>query len=205
MNEEKKEMRYLPIQDMQIRKATEGSDTMTVEGYAVKFNERSLLLYGEFYEKVARGAFSKSLEENTIKGLWNHDTNLVLGSTKSGTLRLKEDDVGLHFELDLPNNETGRNALESINRGDVDGVSFGFYVRDNTWEYLKDEDVYERILLDINLFEISPTPFPAYEGASEVAKRSMLDSSIKTKEERKEEKLKKEQLSLKLKLLELET
>ncbi len=73
-----KELRYLQIQDMQIRNRDDTNKTMTVEGYVVKFNERSELLYDEFYEKVSKGAFAKSLEENTIKALWDHNTNLVL-------------------------------------------------------------------------------------------------------------------------------
>ena len=73
-----KELRYLQIQDMQIRNRDDTNKTMTVEGYVVKFNERSQLLYDEFYEKVSKGAFAKSLEENTIKALWDHNTNLVL-------------------------------------------------------------------------------------------------------------------------------
>lgn len=207
MPKNEKELRYLQIQDLQFRKKQiDDSEKMTIEGYVVKFNERSSLLYGEFYEKVAKGAFARSIQENTIKGLWNHNTNLVLGSTKSGTLRLNEDDIGLHFEIDLPNNETGRNAYESIVRGDVDGVSFGFYVKNDNWEYIQNEDIYERTLLEVDLFEISPTPFPAYEGTSTVGKRSIMEeSNIMTKEARKEQKLKQEQLKLKLKLIELES
>lgn len=146
---------------------------------------------------MAKGAFARSLQENTIKAFWNHRSDFVLGSTKNGTLRLWEDEVGLAFELDLPNNTWGNDAYESIQRGDVDGVSFGFYVRSDSWQYLKDEDVYERTLLDVNLFEVSPTPFAAYPG-SEVNKRSIEQLGITTKEQRKHEK---EKLLLELDLL----
>nr|WP_236871308.1 HK97 family phage prohead protease [Brevibacillus laterosporus] len=63
----------------------------------------------------------------------------MLGSTKNETLRLYEDDIGLRFELDLPNNTWGKDAYESIQRGDVDGVSFGFHVRKDAWTYQKNE------------------------------------------------------------------
>ncbi|WP_254068379.1 HK97 family phage prohead protease [Brevibacillus sp. 7WMA2] len=59
---------------------------------------------------MAPGAFTRSLGENTIKALWNHRTDYVLGSTKNQTLRLSEDDIGLRFELDLPNNTWGKDA-----------------------------------------------------------------------------------------------
>ena len=178
-----RELRYI-AKDFEIRAQEDG--TKTVAGYVVKFNMRSELIYGEFYEKVAKGAFTRSLQENVIKALWNHSTDLVLGSTKNNTLRLEEDDVGLRFELDLPNNTWGNDAYESIQRGDVDGVSFGFVVRSDAWQYLADEDLYERTLLDVDLIEISPCPFPAYPD-SEVGKRS-IDGIPDTREERQKRK-----------------
>lgn len=87
-----------------------------IEGYVVEFDKRSDLLYEEFYEKVLSGAFLKSLKRNTVKALWNHDTNLVLGSTKAKTLDLKEDERGLKFSLKLPDTEQGRSVYESIRR-----------------------------------------------------------------------------------------
>lgn len=114
-------------------------------------------------------------------------------------MRLLEDDVGLFFDIDLPNNTWGNDAYESIQRGDVDGVSFGFYVRNDAWQYFKEEDVYERTLLDVNLFEVSPTPFPAYQD-SEVSQRSIEQLGITSKEQRK---LGKEKLLLEIDLLAL--
>lgn len=179
-----KEVRYLHADKMEVRSGTQEGEVLGIDGYVVKFNQRSQLIWGEFYERVAKGAFARSLQENTIKALWNHRTDFVLGSTKNSTLRLQEDEVGLRFELDLPNNSWGRDAFESIQRGDVDGVSFGFNVRQDAWQYLKEEDVYERTLLEVNLFEVSPTPFPAYAD-SEVNQRSIDQLGITTKEQRK--------------------
>lgn len=199
---DEKEIRYLHASNIEVRAKGEEDNTMGISGYVVKFNERSQLIYGYFYERVAAGAFAKSLEENTIKALWNHRTDYVLGSTKNKTLRLKEDDVGLYFEIDLPNNTWGTDAFESIQRGDVDGVSFGFYVRSDAWSYLKDEDVYERTLLDVNLFEVSPTPFPAYLD-SEVSQRGiefLERAGLKSKEQRK---LEKEKMLIEIDLLSL--
>lgn len=191
---DKKEIRHL-VTPIEVRAQDDG--TMGISGYVVKWNQRSGLIWGEFYERVAEGAFSKSLEENTIKALWNHRMDFVLGSSKNKTLRLEEDKTGLRFEIDLPNNSWGKDAFESISRGDVDGVSFGFNVRSDAWQYIKDEDVYERTLLDVDLREVSPTPFPAYPD-SEVAKRSLDDLGIVPKEKRQ---LEKERLMLDLDLL----
>lgn len=198
-----KEIRYIPAMSLSIREDA-NPDVMAIKGYVVKFNERSSLLYDEWYERVAKGAFAKSLQQNTIKALWNHNSDIVLGSTKSNTLKLIEDDVGLRFDLELPNSSQAKDIYESIKRGDVDGVSFGFYIRENgdKWEYLKEEDVYERTLLDIDLIEISPTPFPAYP-TSEVGKRSLEENNLKTREERVLEELKKAQINAMIELLKI--
>lgn len=185
---DKKEIRYLQLNDIEVRNSDE-EGLMGISGYVVKFNQRSHLIWGEFYERVAQGAFTKSLEENTIKALWNHRSDYVLGSTKNNTLRLQEDATGLRFEIDLPNNSWGKDAFESIQRGDVDGVSFGFRVRKDAWTYVRDEDVYERTLLDIDLREVSPTPFPAYPD-SQVSKRDMEGLDFIPREKRHAEKAK---------------
>ncbi|TCP32180.1 prohead peptidase [Scopulibacillus darangshiensis] len=190
-----KEIRYLTVPKLDVR--TQDDGTMSIGGYVVKWDQRSGLIWGEFYERVAKGAFAKSLEENTIKALWNHRMDYVLGSNNNKTLRLEEDSAGLRFEIDLPNNSWGKDAYESISRGDVDGVSFGFNVRSDSWQYIKDEDIYERTLLDVDLREVSPTPFPAYPD-SKVAKRSLEDLGVVPKEQRK---LEKEKLLMELDLL----
>ncbi|KMZ43978.1 peptidase U35 [Bacillus sp. FJAT-27238] len=195
----KMEVRYLPVESIEFRSTGEDGSTNTISGYVVKFNQRSQLIWGEFYEKVAKGAFARSLSENVIKALWNHRSDFVLGSTKNQTLRLWEDHIGLRFECDLPNSTWGKDAAESIQRGDVDGMSFGFGVRKDSFTYLKDEDVYERTLIDIDLREVSPTPFPAYPD-SEVSQRSIDQLGITTKEQRKHEK---EKLLLEIDLLSL--
>ena len=202
MKEQLKEVRYIPLDDVFIKRNENDKESMVLRGYVVKFNERSVLLCDEFYERVSPGAFAKSLEANVIKALWNHNSDIILGSTKSRTLSLEEDDIGLKFELQLPNTNNAKDIYESITRGDVYGVSFGFYVKKENWEYLKEEDVYERNLLEIELLEISPTAFPAYP-TSEVGKRSMERESIKTRIERKNDKLLREKLKAKIELLKI--
>ncbi|WP_422659108.1 HK97 family phage prohead protease [Paenibacillus sp. EC2-1] len=192
-----KEIRYLHSDSIEVRSGEAEGEMLGLAGYVVKFNQRSHLIWGEFYERVAKGAFLRSLQESTIKALWNHRTDFVLGSTKNSTLRLHEDSTGLRFEIDLPNNTWGKDAYESVQRGDVDGMSFGFRVRKDAWQYMKDEDVYERTLLEVDLFEVSPTPFPAYPD-SEANQRSIEGLGISTKEQRRMEK---EKLLLELDLL----
>lgn len=200
---DKKEVRFFSGA-IEIRSGTqEGDEKRTIGGYVVKWNQRSHLIWGEFYEKVAQGAFARSLKENTIKALWNHRTDFVLGSMKPATLRLWEDDIGLAFEIDLPNNSWGNDAWESIQRRDVDGMSFGFWTRADSWQYLEEEDVYERTLLDVNCFEVSPTPFPAYEDSEVDVRSRMAESGVSTREERQRQRSEKEKLRFELDLLEI--
>ncbi|MBN6186320.1 HK97 family phage prohead protease [Aneurinibacillus sp. BA2021] len=159
---EKFEQRTFTISNIEVR-AEEGASPV-VTGDVVMFEQLSVPLWG-FREKVRKGAFEKSLRKSVVKALWNHNSDLVLGSTKNRTLKLWEDDMALRFELELPNTTWGKDAAESIKRGDVDGVSFGFEVVRDEWNYDDPSDVI-RTLIEVNLYEISPTPFPAYPDSS---------------------------------------
>lgn len=165
------ERRNFPIEDMEVR-SEEGKPTI-LRGYAAVFEKLSVPLFG-FREKIRKGAFAKSLEKNNIKALWNHNSDYPLGSTKGGTLKLEEDDKGLRFELELPDNSWGRDAEIAVRRKDVDGVSFGFNVNKDEWDRSNEKEPI-RTLVDVNLIEISPTPFPAYPATS-VSARSVLMS-----------------------------
>jgi HK97 family phage prohead protease len=91
--------------------------------------------------------------------LWNHDTGIVLGSRRAGTLRLEEDNYGLRVSADLPDTQAGRDAAYLIKRGDVDSMSFGFSVPKGGDEWISDN---ERVLRSVRLIETSVVSFPAY-------------------------------------------
>jgi hypothetical protein len=74
---------------------------MIIDGYGAVFNRDSLDL--GFTERIAPGAFDKTVAEDDILGLFNHDRNMVLGRTSAKTMRLKIDDVGVKYEIDAPN------------------------------------------------------------------------------------------------------
>ena len=154
---------------------------MTFTGYAAVFNAPSEPL--PFIERIAPGAFKRSLSaRNDIKLLWNHDTGVVLGSTRAGTLRLEEDNYGLRVSADLPDTQAGRDAAYLIRRGDVDAMSFGFSVPKGGDEWVSDN---ERVLRSVRLIETSVVPFPAYSqtagstsvrGLDKVARRASVDA-----------------------------
>ena len=62
-----------------------------LDGYYSVFNQPYEVMPG-WIETIAPGAFSKSLREGRdVKVLWNHNSDIVLGSTANGTATLLED------------------------------------------------------------------------------------------------------------------
>ena len=172
------DIRYV-TNEMEYR-TLEGSKAV-ISGYASVFNKKSQVLGGGFVEVINNGAFNKTLQErgtqtsrDDIKALFNHDTSLVLGSKRAGTLKLSEDKAGLHCEvnldLDIPHH---RSAFLMIERGDVTNSSFGFDVLDERWNVSDDaEEPVVREVLETRLYEVSPTAFPAYQDSTVMAERS---------------------------------
>jgi len=170
------EQRSITIEDFELRQAGDG---MSFSGYAAVFNSDSQPL--PFIESIAPGAFKRTLSSrNNVRMLLNHDTSRVLGTTRAKTLRLGEDAKGLHVEADLPETSYGRDLSISMQRGDVDSMSFGFSVPKggDSWN----EDGSRRTLREIRLHEVSVVSFPAYEATfaqvrdySKLAARAQAD------------------------------
>jgi HK97 family phage prohead protease len=121
-------------------------------------------MYGFFREVIRPGAFDNSLG-NDIRALWNHDTAYVLGRTAAGTLNIRSDAKGLYFEVNPPETTWAGDLCKSIQRGDINQMSFGFTVNDDNWEELED-GTEMRELLDVDLIEVSVVTFPAYQATS---------------------------------------
>lgn len=137
-------------------------DGPMISGYSAMFGKESQDL-GGFIEKIARGAFAKTIRENpNIMALFNHNANNVLGRTGNGTLRLEENRVGLRMEVDLPDTQTAKEVRELIARGDITGQSFAFETLRDSWEY-PDGDKPIRTLQEVRLFDVGPVTFPAYQ------------------------------------------
>ena len=118
-------------------------------------------------ERILPGAFSRSLKsrKRDIRAYINHDSNLVLASTRSGTLRLTEDEVGLRAEFELPDTTYARDLSALMRDGIVDKMSFGFTVPRGGDKWSEDGRVRE--LREVALHEVSVvTGFPAYEGTT---------------------------------------
>lgn len=157
-----------------------GEKSRKLVGYAAVFDSETVIA-GMFREQVAKGAFRKTIAGDDIRALVDHDQSQVLGRTRSGTLRLLEDDIGLRVEIDPPDTQVARDLLHLIERGDVSGMSFGFVVRGEDWQH--DVDPPLRTLTDVQLLDVSVVTYPAYPEAG-VALRSLLQTTAAARREK---------------------
>ena len=147
-----------------------------IRGTAIVFNSLSRDL-GGFREIIQPEAVDRIIREaQDIRALVNHDTSKVLGRTRSGTLQLRKTRRGLEVEIDPPNTTAGRDILESLERGDVSGMSFRFVALSDDWRMQDGQPV--RYVDDMDVDEVSVVTFPAYEATdvglrSDVALRSL--------------------------------
>ena len=171
--------RQFPVFEVRADKDEEGN--MNIRGYAAVFDSLSKPIFGMFKEVLRKGAFKKSIKEADVRSLWNHEDGKPLGRLGNDTLTLKEDRQGLAFENTLPDTTWGRDAYESISRGDVGGMSFRFIPIKEVWHEETDKETGQlkevtRELKEVELIEVSPVTFPAYEG-TEVEARKILEGS----------------------------
>ncbi len=159
--------------DLEIRTATLSASDKKLVGYVIKWNHRSHVLWGEFTEQFAPDAFKASLQSgHDVRALYEHDHTNLLGRTTSGTLQLSEDAAGLRFELTPPDTQLGRDVLALVERGDIDGMSFGFRAIKDQWDI--GQEPYVRTVLEAELREITVTSIPAYpDSGVEIARRSL--------------------------------
>ena len=142
----------------------------TLTGYAAVFNSEAVL--GDFSEVIRQGAFAKSLATGSnIRALYQHQGDALLGTTRGGTLQLREDAKGLAFELALPDTSHGKDLAILVGRGDVAGCSFGFRVAPGGDRWEQRGATLVRELIDVELVEITLTSDPAYQDTT-VAMRS---------------------------------
>lgn len=160
-----RETRYVPFTEF---RADDDDGKATIRGHAATFGD--IYNLGSFDERIAPGAFDGVMDDD-VRALFNHDSNHVLGRTKSGTLRLSITERGLMTEIDLP--ESAVALREAVERGDVDQMSFGFTVKRDTWETLNEEGRELRTIEEIGrLFDVSPVTYPANPN-TDVAMRSL--------------------------------
>jgi HK97 family phage prohead protease len=162
------ERRFVPATEMRIAKE---ADVRKLVGHASVFNSASQDL-GGFTEIIAPGAFKEAIPRSDIRSLFNHNPDYVLGRMKAGTLSVSEDKIGLYSETTPPDTNFARDLLVSIDRGDIDQMSFAFSVAKNGDEWVFTDETCTRTIFKFEqLYDVSPVTYPAYTDTS-VAVRS---------------------------------
>lgn len=152
-------------------KIREENGKRRLEGYFAVFDQPYEVLPG-WVETIAPGAFSRALASGQdVKVLWNHNPDIVLGSTGNKTADLREDQRGLFGGVDInEQDQDAKNGYARVDRGDVNGCSFGFEISrmEESWD---DDGTYRTRILEVSpLFEVSPCTFPAYTQTSIAAR-----------------------------------
>jgi HK97 family phage prohead protease len=170
INRKEKQTRSLKTE---LKTRAEGENNMVIEGYFVVFNSPTELWPGAM-EELAPDALDNTLS-NDVRALINHDTTLVLGRNKAGTLDLKVDSRGLWGSIKInPNDTDAVNLYERVKRGDVDQCSFGFNVTSEETDW-RDDGTVKWTITGVDLHEVSVCTFPAYEETGVQARHEELE------------------------------
>ena len=150
-------------------RAADGEEGV-IEGTPIVFNQKTRISdwAGEFDEIITEHALDKC-DLKDVRLFVNHDIDkITLARSRKGnensTMSFTIDSEGLHIKakLDTENNSEARALYSAVKRGDMDGMSFMFRIRGETWED-QDKDIPTRIVNDISIVhEVSVVNFPAY-------------------------------------------
>lgn len=164
--------RQLRSTPQQFRTRDDGDD-LIIEGYFAVFDSPYVLWDGAI-EIVKPGAFAGCLSGD-IRALIDHDTRLVLGRTKAGTLTLREDARGLYGTIKINRDDADAMSLYArVQRGDVDQCSFGFDIEEETFVDLGGGQCRWEINKVNPLYEVSVVTYPAYEETAVKARHADL-------------------------------
>lgn len=150
-------------------------EEMKIQGYALRFNEESNLLGGEFYEVISPEALEDA-DMSDVRMLIDHNSSYVIGRTTAGTLDLEVTEEGLYFRCTLPNTSYARDVYENIKLKNIRECSFGMVVGSDGDSFEKRSDgIFKRTINKIQtIFDCSVVSYPAYSSSSvEPALRSI--------------------------------
>lgn len=146
--------------------------TSVITGYSAVFYSADrkgseYQLWEDCVERIREGAFDRAIREgHDARALFNHDANNLLGRVSNKTCRLSVDKIGLKYEIDINMNDPDHaRVVEKIKRGDLTGSSFAFRPLQTTWEENENGDSV-RWITDLQLYDVGPVVYPAYEGST---------------------------------------
>lgn len=162
------------LRDAPLKISRETGKAPVITGYGAVFYRAGdpgteYWLWSDMVERIMPGAFDRAIREDDTRSFFNHDANFVLGRRQAGTLKLSVDSRGLLYDATPPDSQVCRDqVLAPIERGDVSGSSFMFIPRKTVWVEEKRDGgtIYIRELHDVELWEVGPVVFPAYEATT---------------------------------------
>lgn len=161
----------------------EDGEAKYFEGMAVPFGQVTDL--GYFTEEISRDAFSEVINDD-VRGLFNHDPDVVLGRSKSGTMTLSISDKGVFYRIKYnPNDPDHVRVMEKVKRGDVSQSSYAFTVKDETWGK-RDGKPHREINKIQRWYDVAPVTYPANPNTT-VGKRSLENIQRETEEKQKQD------------------
>ncbi len=184
------------VDSLKVREATDSSESRTIEGYALKFGVRSVLLndwWQNYCEILEPGCITREmLDGSDIKLTMFHDRQLILARSNRGrgTLTYEIDGTGVKFTAEMPHTADGDKALELVARGDISGCSFCYSTdeedSENAVSYERIKEGNDEILLRHvkridHVYDFTLAADPAYE-QTEVSKREVDEALDKTKD-----------------------
>lgn len=190
------ERRFLEAKACRAKVTRQEDGPSQIVGLAAVFFDGSedtqFRLFDDMVERILPGTFDKALRENQdVRGLFNHDSNQVLGRTESRTMQLSVTSDGLRFEIEAPDTQAARDVVTMLERGDVTGSSFGFMVTDQ--EFRTEDGIDIREIKGVDLIDVGPVTFPAYEATTSATRSGDADdciAALKEYREKRQERLK---------------
>lgn len=170
-----KEVEIRTSQEGTLKAHSDDDGPKVISGYALKFGTRSHNL-GGFIEMIDKRALDQT-DMSDVRALIDHDPSKILGRTSAGTLKLEVDDIGLRFDVTLPNTQYASDLYENLRVGNISNCSFGFMLGKDGDSFTRDQEtgLPLRSLRNISkLTDVSVVTYPAYEDTDvTIAKRNL--------------------------------
>nr|WP_315022902.1 HK97 family phage prohead protease [uncultured Aminipila sp.] len=161
--------------------AADQSDDKNVDGMAAVYNQR--INYGGYFEEVIESGAFDECDFRDVLFFINHNTEKITlarsrRNNPNSTMQLEVNNMGLHIRanLDTEENYEAKALISAIKRGDIDGMSFMFRIKEQKWENLDTDLPLRRITKIAKVIEVSAVNFPAYDETSISARGNALDS-----------------------------
>ncbi len=204
-------VKFRGVKAVEVR--SEGDTPKTISGYgAVFYNPNDpgteYQLWTDYYERIMPGCFDRAIREDDVRSMFNHDSNQLLGRrafTPTDTLALSVDTTGLRYDVTIDMTDpTHQSLVPKLRSGKVDGASFMFIVTDRVWreETRGEGDAARTVsiveITGVQLWEVGPVVFPAYEAATSEARSAERRAIEEFRTQKRKEDLRAKTLAMRM-------